>query len=167
MNMNDLHQVWNSNSNQLSQAGARTLAQDFTRRIKRRRRFQAAWLIWTFLALSAVSLLAIRGTARGMGHTDLEWSLLLLLILPWAFAFKFLRRFLHEGASMPCGELSLTATLQAARSSANARRQTLTTRRSDCSRSSVFIVRSPGSGARSAGSPCRGDAGYRPRHDER
>ena len=112
MNMNEMQNVWKSPRNNLS-AHQQQLVERFGRQMRRRRRFQAIWLVHTFIALTAVTILAAWSVAMGKTHIEEEWALLPLLAAPWLFAFHFLRRFLKPGAGRG-GELSVVESVRAA-----------------------------------------------------
>lgn len=79
----------------------------------RRRRFQSIWLINTFVWLTIITVLAIRMVAIGQ-TTSQEWGLFPLLLVPWAFAINFLRRYLKPVAPTTRGEMSIVESLRAA-----------------------------------------------------
>jgi hypothetical protein len=114
MNFDDLKQIWNGPLNQWPAEGQQLLARHFAKELARRRRFQAVWLGWTFLALAGITFLALRAMASHRVDLELEWVLFPLLLVPWAFAFHFLRRFLEGRSGAPRGVLSVTDALRAA-----------------------------------------------------
>ncbi len=65
MNLNEMQNVWNSPRNNLATAEQQQLAQQFTRQMIRRRRFQAIWLTNTFVWLTLITLIAIQTIAAG------------------------------------------------------------------------------------------------------
>lgn len=125
MNDDTLHDLWTSPANQPSDEAGRKLAAHFLSRVRRRRQFQAGWLIWSFLLLSLVSALAVSQIARrGPEILRAEWALFPLLVLPWIAAVYFLRQFLRERVAaqtllLPLQEALLTA--QASNASARKR----------------------------------------------
>lgn len=125
MNPNEMQSAWNSPRNNLSTEAQQQLAQKFTRQMIRRRRFQALWLINTFVWLTVIAVLAIRTVAVGKVGLAQEWALLPLLIVPWAFAFHFLRRYLKPVSPATRGELSVADSFRAALSSNRAQRSHL------------------------------------------
>jgi hypothetical protein len=114
MNSDELQNIWNSPRNKLLSEEQRKLAEQFTRQMVRRRRFQTLWLIHTFFWLAVITVLAIRAVAIGKVSPEQEWGLLPLLIVPWFFAFHFLRRYLKPVAPMTRGEISIVDSLRAA-----------------------------------------------------
>ena len=101
MNPNEMQSAWNSPRNNLPTQEQQRLAGQFTRQMIRRRRFQAIWLISTFIWLTVITGLAIRTVIVGKVNLEQEWGLLPILIVPWAFAFHFLRRHLILIPSSP------------------------------------------------------------------
>ena len=114
MNLNEIQNAWNSPRNNLPTEAQEQLVRRFTRQMIRRRRFQAAWLINTFVWLTIITVLAIRTVAVGKVGLAQEWALLPLLIVPWAFAIHFLRRYLKPVSPATRGELSVADSLRAA-----------------------------------------------------
>lgn len=114
MNLNEMQTVWNSPRNNLPTEERQQLAGKFARQMIRRRRFQTVWLLHTFIALTVITVVAIRAIAVGKAKPELEWALLPLLIVPWAFACHFLRRHLKAGSPAALGELSVADSLRAA-----------------------------------------------------
>ena len=114
MNLNEMQQDWNSPRNNLPTEPQQKLARQFTRQMIRRRRFQALWLINTFVWLTVITVLAIRTVAVGQTTPSQEWGLFPLLIVPWAFAFHFLRRHLKPVEPLALGELTVADSLRAA-----------------------------------------------------
>ena len=114
MNLNEMQSAWNSPRNNLPTAEQQRLAQQFTRQMIRRRRFQTIWLISTFVWLTAITVLAIWVIAAGKVKLDQEWGLFPVLIVPWLFAFHFLRRHLKPVAPVTRGELSIAESVRVA-----------------------------------------------------
>lgn len=115
MNTNEMQSVWNSPRNHLPAGQQQELAEKFTRQMIRRRRFQFLWLINTFVWLAIITVAAIWSVMTGATSPAQEWGLFPLLIVPWAFAIHFLRRYLKPTAPIARGELSVVDSLQAAR----------------------------------------------------
>ena len=65
MNLNEIQRDWNSPRNNLPTEPQQELARQFSRQMIRRRRFQALWLINTFVWLTVITVLAIRTVAVG------------------------------------------------------------------------------------------------------
>ncbi len=98
MNLNEMQSTWNSPRNNLSTQEGQRLAGQFIRQMIRRRRFQAIWLINTFVWLTIITWLAIRTVAMGKVNLEQEWGLFPILIVPWAFAIYFLHRHLNSSS---------------------------------------------------------------------
>jgi hypothetical protein len=75
MNLNEMQDVWNSPRNNLTAEAQQRLAGQFVRQMIRRRRFQTAWLIHTFLALTVITGLAFWAVATGKIKPEQEWGL--------------------------------------------------------------------------------------------
>ena len=114
MDLVEMQSTWNSPRNNLPTAEQQRLADQFTRQMIRRRRFQTIWLVHTFVALTIITVLAFRAIALGKADPGEEWGLFPLLIVPWLFAFHFLRRQLTPVSPVLRGELSITDSLRAA-----------------------------------------------------
>lgn len=114
MNFNELQQTWNSPRNNLSTEQQRALAEKFSRQMIRRRRFQAFWLIHTFVCLTLITGLAIVMIATGKISLAKEWGLLPLLLVPWAFAIHLLRLYRQSIGLATRGELPVSDSLSAA-----------------------------------------------------
>ncbi len=65
MNLNEMQNAWNSPRNNLPTAEQQRLAQQFTRQVIRRRRFQAIWLTNTFVWLTLITLVVVQTIAAG------------------------------------------------------------------------------------------------------
>lgn len=114
MNPHEMQNIWNSSRNSPATEQQCRLAEQFARQMIRRRRFQAIWLINTFVWLTIVTVLAIRMIVSGKVKLEGEWGLLPLLFVPWVFAFHFLRRYLNPATSITQGEVSVIDSLRAA-----------------------------------------------------
>jgi hypothetical protein len=114
MKLNEMQNIWNSPRNNLPTAEQQQLAQQFTRRIIRRRRFQAIWLTNTFVWLTLITLAVIQSIAAGKFNPAQEWAMIPLVLLPWAFAIHFLRRFLKPAVPVARGEVSVADSFQMA-----------------------------------------------------
>lgn len=114
MNLNEMQNAWNSPRNNLPTAEQQQLAQQFARQMIRRRRFQAIWLTNTFVWLALITLAVIQSIAAGRFKPAQEWAVLPLLIVPWAFAIHFLRRFLKPAVPGARGEVSVAESFRAA-----------------------------------------------------
>src|SRR5688572_9712299 len=125
MNMNEMEGLWNSPRNNFSPQAVQSLVDQFSRRMRRRRRFQAIWLIHTFVALTVITLIALSAIATGKTRLEREWALLPLLIVPWLFSFHFLRRYLNPSPKVARGESSVVESLRAALASNRAEQSRL------------------------------------------
>ena len=114
MNLNEMQSLWNSPGNRPPTAAQQQLADTFTRRMIRRRRFQFVWLIHTFIWLTLITVLAVWNVMEKKVAIGQEWGLIPLLLAPWAFAFHFLRRYLKPVTPMVRGEMSVADSLRAA-----------------------------------------------------
>ncbi|NOS70676.1 MAG: hypothetical protein HOP33_12190 [Verrucomicrobia bacterium] len=114
MNLNEMENAWNSPRNNLPSVEQQQLAQQFTRQMIRRRRFQAIWLTNTFFWLTLITLVAFRTIAAGKVNLGQEWALFPLLIVPWAFVVHFLRRYLKPAVPGLSGEVSVADSFRAA-----------------------------------------------------
>lgn len=114
MNLNEMQNAWNSPRNNLPTAEQQRLAQQFTRQVIRRRRFQAIWLTNTFVWLTLITLVVVQTIAAGKFKPTQEWAVIPLLIVPWAFAIHFLRRFLKPAVPGASGEVPVTDSFRAA-----------------------------------------------------
>lgn len=113
MNSNELQNAWNSPRNNLPTEEQQRLADQFSRQMIHRRRFQSIWLTNTFVWLTIVTVLAIQMAVVGK-ITAQEWGLFPLLLVPWGFALYFLRRHLKPVAPMARGEMSIVNSMRAA-----------------------------------------------------
>lgn len=125
MNLNEIQQAWNSPSNRPRNTEHERLARQFARQMIRRRRFQSIWLIVTFVWLTLISVLALGNLAKGNLDPALEWAVFPLLIVPWAFAIHFLRRYLKPAAPIARGESSVVEAFRAALASTRAEQTNL------------------------------------------
>jgi hypothetical protein len=101
MNHDPLHELWHSTANKPDAAAERRAAEQFAARWRRQRRWQALWLAWTFLALSAAAALAFVQLRRGSVTLGEQTMLVPLFGVPWLAAVHFLRKFLQHGAALP------------------------------------------------------------------
>jgi hypothetical protein len=113
MNLDEMQTLWKSPGNRPT-AVQQQLADKFTRRRIRRRRFQTAWLINTFVWLTLITVLAVWNVMEQKVAIGREWALIPMLIVPWAFAIHFLRRHLNPVPAIPGGELSVAGSFHAA-----------------------------------------------------
>ncbi len=125
MNLDEVQSTWNSPRNNLPTAEQQRLAGQFTRQMIRRRRFQTIWLVHTFFALTIITVLAVRAIALGKADPGEEWGLFPLLMVPWLFAFHFLRRHLKPVSPVSRGESSIMDSVRAALDSNRSERSRL------------------------------------------
>lgn len=126
MKHDPLHDLWRSPANQPDSSAGRAAAAQFTAQWRRRRRWQTAWLAWTFLALTAATALAISQIFRGSLHLGSNAALAPLFALPWLAAVHFLRRHLQQGAAAPHAALPFDEALRRAEQANAAERHRLT-----------------------------------------
>jgi hypothetical protein len=115
MNLDELQNLWNSSVNQPNADQSRQMVARFTITLRRRRRQELCWLAWTFFVLTLLTGFAawlIFGTEKI--KLSSEWAGLPLLLIPWVFAFVFLRRFLRRADTVPLPEASISESLTAA-----------------------------------------------------
>lgn len=124
MNNDPLLALWRSSANQPDSAAGRDVAAQFAARWRRRRRWQAAWLAWTFLALAATTVFAVAQLGREALAPGSRTVSALLLGVSWFAAFHFLRRHLGQDATPPpVGQPFGEALRHAARANAAERRR--------------------------------------------
>jgi hypothetical protein len=109
-----LSDLWNSTPNRPAAEAGDHLASEFVARLRHRRRLQAWWLAWTFVALTGTtSLVVIQLVRQGSAGVAGQSALWPMLALPWLAAFIFLRRFRRErktpGSSIPPLHVALVA----------------------------------------------------------
>ena len=112
MNFADLQTLWNSSGNQPNPAQRERLTQHLLAWVRRQRRHQLAWLAWTFAALTAITAFAgwlLFATEKV--DLGIEWGSIPLLLLPWIFAFVFLKRLLAPTVSPVSGEVPIADAL--------------------------------------------------------
>jgi hypothetical protein len=115
MNFAELQTIWNSPGNQPDPAQQERLTQQLLAWVRRHRRHQLIWLAWTFAALTVITALAGRLLfATNKVDLGMEWGLIPLLLLPWCFAFVFLKRFLKPPVSIAPGDLPIANALTCA-----------------------------------------------------
>jgi len=114
MNLNEMQSLWNSPGNRPPTAAQQQLADKFTRQMIRRRRFQTFWLIHTLVWLTLITGLAVWNVMAKKVALGQEWALIPLLLVPWAFAIHFLRRYLKPAAPIARGEVSVADSFRAA-----------------------------------------------------
>jgi hypothetical protein len=112
MNFAELETIWNAPANHPSAVQQQKLTKQLLTWLRRQRRHQLLWLVWTFGVLAVITGFAgwlIFGTDKV--HLRMEWGLIPLLLLPWAFAFAFLKRFLKPAASGCRGDVPIADAL--------------------------------------------------------
>jgi hypothetical protein len=114
MDLNEIQNVWKSRQNNFTTEEQRRLVDHFSRQMRRRRRFQTIWLVHTFVALTIITMVALRAIAVGKAHLEEQWTLMPLLVVPWFFAFHFLRSHLSLPKPTARGDVSVTVSLCAA-----------------------------------------------------
>lgn len=114
MNPEEMQSAWNSGRNDLPAGRHEALANEFTLKLARRRRMRSIWLAHTFVWLTFITGVAVWNTGTGKVRPERDWALFPLLIVPWAFAFHFLRKHLRPEVSPVSGELPVTEALRTA-----------------------------------------------------
>lgn len=112
MNFAELQSLWNSPGNQPNPADREKLTQQLLAWVRTQRRHQFVWLAWTFTALAAITALA--GWllfATDKVDLGIEWGSIPLLLLPWCFAFVFLKRFLKPAGPLASGDVPIADAL--------------------------------------------------------
>jgi hypothetical protein len=115
MNLDELQNLWNSKTNQPTGEQCRQMVARFTMTLQRQRRQELCWLAWTFFVLTLLTGFAawlILGTDKI--KLSAEWAGLPLLLIPWVFAFVFLRRFRRRTGTAPLGKATISDSLTAA-----------------------------------------------------
>ena len=128
MNIDELQKLWNEAGNQPTPSGRARAMNQFTATLRRRRRQEFAWILWTFFVLTVVTGFAT-WLAFGTNKVNLaaEWAVIPLLLIPWLFAGLFLRRFLQVPVSIHRGDVPITESLGAAMAANKAERLKLKT----------------------------------------
>jgi len=114
MNDDDLQQIWKSPRNEPGEQRQRQWTRGFIRKLQRARRLQALWLVWTFAALTGISLLVLLQVFLGKLTPGLAVVMGPLLATPWAFGIHFLRRFRSKDSPKPHTDLPLVDALNVA-----------------------------------------------------
>ena len=112
MNFAELQTIWNSPANRPNPAQREKLTQQLLAWVRRQRRHQFIWLTWTFAALTGITALAgwlLFATSKV--DLGMEWGLIPLLLLPWCFAFLFLKRFLKPVDPLASGDMPIADAL--------------------------------------------------------
>jgi hypothetical protein len=117
MNFDEMQSLWNSPGNRPPTTVQQQLADKFTRQMIRRRRFEAAWLINTFIWLTVITVLAVWNVIEKKVALGQEWALIPLLLVPWAFAIHFLRGYLKPAGPIARGEVTVAESFRTALSS--------------------------------------------------
>ena len=112
MNFAELQTIWNSPGNQPNPAQRERLTQQLLGWVRRQRRHQLMWLVWTFAALTGITAFA-GWLLFATNKVDLgkEWGLMPLLLVPWCFALLFLKRFLKPAVSLASGDVPIADAL--------------------------------------------------------
>ncbi len=115
MNHDEVSKLWASPENLPQETQSTRLIQGFLDGVRRRRRNERIWLIWSFTSLSIVTALAL-WLAFGTDKIQLtrDWSLIPMLGIPWAFALYFGYRFAHREKKVPLHDVSVVAALELA-----------------------------------------------------
>jgi hypothetical protein len=126
MNLDELQELWNSGGNQPTAEHRDRLMRQFATRLRRRRRHELAWLVWTFFVLTLLTGFAswqIFGTDKV--NVAGEWALVPLLVIPWVFAVVFLKRSLRGALPGHGCDATICESLANAMAANNAQRSKL------------------------------------------
>ncbi len=94
MNFDDIQSVWNTPANQMDTETARQLKQALAQRLRRQRRTEIVWLLWTGFLLTVITVQVGNWVfLSGKFRLSADWLLLPLLIVPWTLLVSFSRRF--------------------------------------------------------------------------
>jgi hypothetical protein len=112
MNFAELEMIWNSAGNQPSAGEQEKITRQTLGWVRRQRRHQGIWLVWTFGVLTVMTSFA-GWVLFGTDKVDLgmEWGVIPLLLLPWTFAFIFLKRFLKPEMAAVRGDMPIVEAL--------------------------------------------------------
>ena len=115
MNFNELQTLWNARGNEPTPAQREKLTRQFADTLRRQRRNQLIWLVWTFFALTVMTGFA-SWVIFGTDKVDLarEWGMIPLILIPWSVAILFLKRFLKPAAPLCRGDAAIVDALSAA-----------------------------------------------------
>lgn len=115
MNLDEIQSLWTSNLNAPSSDQRSRLIARFTSTLRRRRRQELAWLVWTFFVLTILTGF-VGWILFGTDKVQLaaEWATIPLLLVPWVFAVLFLRRFLRQSPPAAGGDTTISDALRAA-----------------------------------------------------
>lgn len=115
MNLDELQNLWNSNTNGPTTNEKAEIISRFTAVLRRRHRQELAWLVWTFFVLTILTGFVgwvVFGTDKV--KVSAEWAVIPLLLIPWVFACLFLKRFLSEKGTTARGDVTIADSLSAA-----------------------------------------------------
>ena len=128
MNLDELQRLWNSGGNQPTAEQRDRMINQFTSSLRRRRRQELAWLVWSFFVLTLLTGLAgwlLLGTDKV--NLTAEWSVIPLLLIPWGFAGLLLKRFFRRRLPAQRGDVAIAQSLAAAMAANKAERVKLKT----------------------------------------
>ena len=112
MNFAEIESIWNSAGNQPSATQQEKRTRQVLAWLRRQRRHQLIWLVWTFGVLLVITGFAgWLVFATDKMHLSMEWGLMPLLLLPWGFAVIFLKRFLKPAPSVYRGDVPIADAL--------------------------------------------------------
>jgi hypothetical protein len=114
MNDDELQRIWKSPHNEPREQRQRQWTRGFIRKLQRARRLQALWLVWTFAALTGMTLLALWQALQGKLTAGLAIASAPLLIIPWGVGIHFLCRFQSSDNRALQSDLPLVDALNAA-----------------------------------------------------
>ena len=115
MNLDELQTLWTSDANRPDPREQAQVLERFSATLHRRRRREAAWLIWTFFVLTTLTTFAgWLVFATDKIRLSAEWAAIPLLLVPWAFACLFLRRFFRARIPKHRGDATIADSLASA-----------------------------------------------------
>lgn len=115
MNEHDIASAWNSGANRPDPAATLQLKEELVRRLRRQHWRELAWLAWTCLLLTALSVHLVPWLVfHGRFDARTDWVLVPLLALPWGFTLYFVREFRARRAGSAAAADSIQAALRTA-----------------------------------------------------
>lgn len=115
MNFNELQNIWNAGGNEPTSVQREKLTKQFVATLRRQRRNQLIWLVWTFFLLTVMTGF-VSWIVFGTDKVDLarEWGIIPLMLIPWSVTVLFLKRFLKPAVPLCRGDVAISDALAAA-----------------------------------------------------
>jgi hypothetical protein len=109
-----MQQLWNASGNLPTAEQRHEMIVGFNNTLRRRRRQELCWLIWTFFVLTVLTAFVswLLFTTNKVNLAS-EWGAIPLLLIPWVFAVIFLKRFLSRRFPVYAGDISISQSLAA------------------------------------------------------